>query len=153
MRDMIEWSPYRELQRMRDEFGGFFGPGSLMRWPEQLIHSVPSADVSETDTHVIVTAEVPGVDPDDLDVTITDESLTIRGEVRQEQDTSERGFRRMERQYGSFHRVIPFPVSVKHDEAVATCRNGVLEVRAPKAEPGRGRAVRLRIDKGQAGSH
>ena len=153
MRDMIEWSPYRELQRMRDEFGGFFGPGSLMRWPEQLIHSVPSADVSETDTHVIVTAEVPGVDPDDLDVTITDESLTIRGEVRQEQDTSERGFRRMERQYGSFHRVIPFPVSVKHNEAVASCRNGVLEVRVPKAEPGRGRAVRLKIDRGQAGSH
>ncbi len=153
MRDMIEWNPYRELQRMRDDLGGFFGPGFLMRWPERWTHSLPSADVSETDTHVIVTADVPGVDPDGLDVTITDESLTIRGEVRQEQDTSERGYRRMERQYGSFHRVIPFPVSVKHDEAVATCRNGVLEVRAPKAEPGRGRAVRLRIDKGQAGSH
>lgn len=153
MRDMTQWNPYDELQRIRDDFGRFFGSSLAMQPPDQLFHSFPSVDVSETDSHVIVTADVPGVSSDDLDVTITDDSLTIRGEVRQEQDTSQRGFRRTERRYGAFHRVIPFPVTVKHEEASASCSNGVLEVRVPKAEPGRGRSVRLKIGQGQAGPH
>lgn len=153
MRDLTPWNQYNELQRVRDDFMRFFGPMFPWQPLNPFVSTIPSVDVRETDTHVIVTADVPGVDPEDLDVTITDEALTIRGEVRQEQDMDQPGFRRLERRYGAFHRVIPFPVSVKHDQAVATCRNGVLEVRAPKAEPRQGRSIRLKIAKERDDTH
>lgn len=153
MRDITPWNPYSELQRVRDDFARLFGPVFPWQSTDQFSHSIPSVDVRETDTHVIVAADVPGVDPDDLDVTITDEALTIRGEVKQEQNTEQSGFRRIERRVGSFQRVIPFPVTVEHDQAVADCRNGVLEVRVPKADPGHSRSIRLEIRKERDGTH
>lgn len=118
-----------------------------------LASSVPSVDVRETDTHVIVTADVPGVNPQDLEVTITEEALTIKGEVRMEENVDQHGFRRLERRYGAFHRVIPFPTSIKHEQAVADCTNGVLEVKVPKAEPRQSRSIRLNIGKERDGTH
>lgn len=144
--DLIRWNPYDELTRLREDFGRMLTP--LLGWgsaPTAGAGWGPSVDVRETDTHIEVSAEIPGVNPGDLDLTITDDSLTIRGEVKHASESKEGGFRRVERRYGAFHRTIPFPVSVKHDEAVADYKNGILEVRAPKAEPGKARAIRLKI--------
>lgn len=110
----------------------------------------PAVDVAETENEIIVRAEVPGVRPEDIDITVSEDAVTVRGEVKQEFDASHHGYRRIERRTGSFARTVPLPVKVRHEEAQADYRNGILEVRVPKAEPGRGRSTRLRL-KGDTG--
>lgn len=149
MANLIRWNPLDDVQRMRENFYRFFGPDFLFPWSgrDHLESGTwgPSVDVRETKTHIIVHAEIPGVDPKDLDVTITEDALSLRGVVRQEADIEEHGYRRIERRYGSFQRTIPFPVSVKHNEAEANYQNGILKISVPKAEPGVGKAVKLQI--------
>ena len=153
MANLIHWNPLDDVQRMRENFYRFFGPDFLFRWSGRE-HATwgPSVDVRETKTHIIVHAEIPGVDPKDLDVTITEDALSLRGEVRQEADIDEHGYRKIERRYGSFQRTIPFPVAVKHNEAEANYHNGILKISVPKAEPGVGKAIKLQINTDQSGS-
>ena len=99
---------------------------------------LPSADVHETDNELIVTAEVPGLDRNDLDLRITPEGLTIRGEKREESEDKRKGFYVAECRYGSFVRTVPLPPGLDVDRAKARVKNGVLTVRFPKvdARPG-----------------
>lgn len=104
-------------------------------------------EVFERDGEVIVRAELAGVDPNDVDVRITDDGLTIRGERRSEAEHERGGTRYTERSYGSFARSIAFPAPVNADAAKATFRHGLLEVRAPRREPHDTRdGRRLQID-------
>lgn len=91
-------------------------------------------DVYETATDVVVKAEVPGVEKENIDVTIQENTLVIKGEVKSESEVNEEGYYRRELRTGSFYRAIPLPVEVNADEMVAKYENGVLTVRAPKAE-------------------
>ncbi|HLT59472.1 MAG TPA: Hsp20/alpha crystallin family protein [Limnochordales bacterium] len=146
--DVLRWDPYDELRRVGDWFQRYALAGTapwLDPWRPRAGLWGPSVDVEETDDQIIVRAEIPGANPGDLDVQITEDSLSLQGEVRQETGTNARGFRRIERRYGAFQRTIPFPVPVEHERATATYRNGILEVRAPKAAAGRGRARKLPI--------
>lgn len=107
----------------------------LMPWSEhgdgeQL--GIP-VDVYETDTEVVVKAEVPGIKKEDLEVNLQDNTLTIRGQTREESETKEEGYYRKELRTGSFFRSIPLPSEVKQDEIKASCENGVCTIRAPKA--------------------
>jgi len=150
MSNIERWSPFRELDRMRE----LFAPGWFASFPwddEARPHLPwgPAVDVRETKSEIIVHAEVPGVNPDDLEVTVRKDGLTLRGEVRHEERRDEGGYRRLERRYGHFHRTIPFPVAVKPDEARAEYRDGVLEVRAPKAQPEPTESVRLKVERPQ----
>ncbi len=149
MADIMKWNPFEDMLRIRDDFNRFFG--TISPWGEQGREGVsqawgPSVDVHETADAVKVSVEIPGVNPGDLELTITDDSLTLRGEIKHQADTTEHGYRRIERRYGSFQRTIPFPVAVKHDQARADYQNGILQVTAPKAEPGKSKAIRLKIN-------
>lgn len=84
------------------------------------------------DRSVVVRAEMPGIDPDkDVEVTVEDGALHIRAERREEEEKSERNFRRRELRYGSFARTVPLPEGVDEDAITATYNDGILEVRAP----------------------
>ena len=122
MTDLVRWNPYSELSRMRESIDRIFTP----YWG-------PSVDVTETNGQISVSAEVPGIDPKDINLTISEDGLTISGEIKQDIDVDHQGYRHIERRYGSFHRSIPFPVAVKYDEAVAEYHNGILKVRVPKS--------------------
>lgn len=114
----------------------------MERWQSGL-----PVEVFERDGEVVVRAELAGVDPKDVDVRITDDGLTIRGERRTEAELERDGTRYTERSYGSFARSIAFPAPVNADAAKATFRHGLLEVRAPRREPQDGRdGRRLPID-------
>lgn len=148
MPNIERWSPFRELDRVRELFGhGWLTPFPWDDDARPLQPWGPAVDIRETKSEIIVHAEVPGVNPDDLDITVRKDGLTLRGEVRQETRQDEEGYRRLERRYGHFHRSIPFPVAVKPDEATAEYRDGVLEVRAPKAQPEPKESVRLKINR------
>ena len=92
----------------------------------------PSAGVQETDQELIVTAEVPGLDRDDLDLSITPQGLTIRGEKREEAETRRKDYQFVERRYGSFVRTVPLPPGLDLDRAEARVKRGVLTVKIPK---------------------
>lgn len=148
MADLIKWDPFGELQRVRDDVGRIFG--RFFPWESRADELFPGlrspvVDVKETETHYVVSAEIPGVEPQDLDVTVTDEALTLRGEVRERTEQNETGYRRVERRYGAFHRTIPFPSPVDAKQATAEYINGVLEVRLPKADPAKGKGIRLPV--------
>ncbi len=99
----------------------------------------PSLDVYETDDSFIVEVELPGLDPQAITVTSTDNVLTIRGERKQTDPVEDDGYHRREMAYGTFQRTVALPAYVVADEASAAFRNGVLKVRFPKTETGRRR--------------
>jgi HSP20 family protein len=93
----------------------------------------PSTDMQETDDELMVTMEVPGLDGDDLDLRLTPQGLTIRGEKREAKETKRKGYELVERRYGSFVRSVPLPPGLDLDRAEARVKRGVLTVTIPKA--------------------
>jgi HSP20 family protein len=95
----------------------------------------PTVDIREIDSEVIISASLPGVDKKDISVEVTDHTLTIRGERKEESEEKMRGgYVRREQAYGSFYRSFDLPENIKTDQIKASDRNGVLEIRLPKTE-------------------
>ena len=101
----------------------------------------PALDVHETDNDIVVTAALPGVKPDDVEMTITGQTLTIRGELKPDEDADRFLYR--ERRYGAFGRQFQLPVRIQGDAAEASFENGLLTLRIPKAEEVRPRQIRI----------
>jgi len=124
----------RQMGRMMDRFFREFGWEPPWLGGERTDLFSPRVNVSETDTEIKVTAELPGLEEKDLDVTLARDSLIIQGEKREEREDKKRDYYRMECSYGSFRRVIPLPVEVNADKAEAKFRKGVLTITLPKVE-------------------
>lgn len=108
--------------------------------------AAPRVDVHQTENEVVAVVELPGVpSKDDVEVQVTKDSISIRGEIRRVHDVHEEDFIHSERFYGSFSRTIPLPVEVKPEGATGRFDNGLLEVRIPKTEAGRRRTAH-RVD-------
>jgi|Deesub1362A_J573_1020465.scaffolds.fasta_scaffold02128_11 HSP20 family protein len=121
----------RELDHLFDEFMRDFEIDSFFDRRGRVF--TPKIDVTENDKEIKVTAELPGIDEKDIEVTLNRDSLTIKGEKREEKEDKGRDYYRMERTYGSFCRTIPLPVEVETDKAEAYYKKGVLTVRIPKS--------------------
>ncbi|HOI53774.1 MAG TPA: Hsp20/alpha crystallin family protein [Phycisphaerae bacterium] len=148
--DLVPWKRGRDdsaLQSLRNEFNRIFDrfwsgelePLHLGRW-------LPAVDVSETDNDVTVRAETPGIDPKDIEVYVEGDVLTIKGEKKEETETKDRNFHRVERQYGSFSRSIQLPANVEADKVEAQAANGVLTIRLPKQEDEKRKKVQIKAD-------
>jgi HSP20 family protein len=92
----------------------------------------PSVDITETDKEVVVKADLPGVDPKDVDVSVSDGSLILRGQKKGEREEKGKNFRRLERFEGEFYRELPLPAGVDADKISATCSKGVVTITVPK---------------------
>jgi len=104
---------------------------------------LPKVDVSETDDHVIVKAEVPGMDKKDINVTMSDGILTIRGEKKQEKEEEKENYRFVERRYGSFSRSLRVPNGVDGNKIEAGYKDGVLKVVIPKSGSEKSRKIEI----------
>jgi len=140
----------------RDPFGSFMdrffedvglGRNWLQRAPEVTQFS-PQIEVFQRGNDLVVRADLPGLKKEDVNVDITDDEVTISGERRQEQETTERGVYRSERSYGSFTRAIRLPEGAMTDQAKATFKDGVLEIRMPAPPDQVTRGRRLDIKEG-----
>lgn len=134
-----ESDPFRDFQRQMNRlFADFFGETSLagrepgFDWAPAAF--VPRVNVSETDTEVKVSAELPGMDDEDIAVELQDDVLTLRGEKKTEQQEQGKNWTRREQSWGSFHRVIGLPAGVDAAKAKAQFKQGVLTFTAPKRE-------------------
>lgn len=117
-----------------------------MRLPEGYVEGrfVPAIDISESEDTVTLTAEVPGMGKEDLDVTLDNGVLTLRGEKKEEETREGENFQRIERRYGRFERHIHLPQSVDQSKIEATTTDGVLKLTMPKTESARARAIQIK---------
>jgi HSP20 family protein len=132
---LVRWDPAREVDTLQSEvnrifdtfFGGRPGSGGLRRW-------VPAMDLTETDEHLVLRADLPGLDKDDVKIEVKDGVLTVSGERKAEQEERTDGFYRVERAFGGFSRSMSLPEHVDAEKITAEFDKGVLEVRIPKPE-------------------
>ncbi len=118
----------------RDLFDRFFEDFNMPSLFEDDREWVPAFDISENEKEYIVTAELPGIDTKDLDVTLSDGILTVKGEKKEEKEDKGKDYHRIERRYGSFHRSFQIPGEIKADKVDASYKNGILKLTLPKAE-------------------
>ncbi|MBE3586387.1 Hsp20/alpha crystallin family protein [Desulfofundulus thermocisternus] len=142
--DLVRWEPFHELrQQMNRIFNNHWFRG-MPFWGTDGIN--PRVDIYQTDDEVVATAELPGIaSRDDVEVTLTENTLSIRGEFKRGAEERQEGYFHSERYYGTFSRTLPLPVEVNPDQARATYKNGILEVRIPKKEPGKRNVYRVDI--------
>lgn len=105
----------------------------------------PRTDVSDADDKVEVSMELPGLDQKDIEVNLTEDVLTIRGEKKHETEENKQGYYLSERSYGAFHRMIPLPPGVDSNKAEARFKNGVLTVIVPKTEEAKAKIKRIEV--------
>ncbi len=150
---VLSMSPFELMRRFTDELDRAFeglgiargaGGGEIQMW-------TPSVEVFERENNLVVRAELPGLDKDDVRVELTDDGLVIEGERRREHEERLEGGYRSEIEYGRFYRMIPLPEGVNVDQAQARMNNGVLEVAIPMAEAKRpSRSIPVETGPGQA---
>ncbi len=150
--DLSPWSD------MRNDFERAFGqfvdnPLGFMSRPFSGAMS-PSVDVAEKDDQVVVRAELPGVEPDKIDLSLSENTLTLSGEKSETHEDSEGEFYRKESRYGSFRRSIPLPCAVESESADAEFKNGVLTVRLKKQPGAMRQKINIRTgEQGPTGDH
>ncbi|HEU5047301.1 MAG TPA: Hsp20/alpha crystallin family protein [Rickettsiales bacterium] len=130
-------SPVLALQQeVNKAFAKFFGDTlpSLWHSSERMFNISPAIDVAETEKEIRITAELPGIDAKHVQVSLTDNSITIRGEKTEEKKEEKPGYSRRERSYGSFQRTLSLPDYINSDQAEASIDRGVLVVTVAKKE-------------------
>jgi len=150
--------PFLELRKATDRlfddfFRSFRSPLAGRKSPWELTTGVlgsewPRVDMNETDEEIRITAELPGVDRDNIDVSVSDDRITIRGEKKEQEEKKGRSFYTLERSYGSFQRSFYLPCEVDSESVDASFKNGVLTVKLPKSAAERERIKKIPIRTG-----
>lgn len=134
---LMKWEPFEGLTALRREmdrlFEDFSSGGGFARLWERAAE--PAIEVSDTAEAVVVKAQVPGVNKDDIHVTVTENAVTVKGEMQEEKKQEDKNYHRQEFRYGAFMRTIPLPVPVQAEKATAQMKDGVLEITMPKSAP------------------
>lgn len=147
MNELMEWKPFREVSRLRREmdrlWDDFFGPGRRALRPLEA-EWAPAVDVSETADKVVVKAELPGIDAKDIDISLSGDILTIKGEKKSEREEKKENYHLVERSYGSFSRSLRLPAAVDADKIEAGYKQGVLTVTCPKKEEIKPKAIEVK---------
>ena len=131
-RGLAVWTPFAELERIRREFDRLLEDVFPAGDKEQIL--APPVDVYETDSEVVVKAELPGVKKEDIDITIKESAVHLKAERKEEREEKTENVYRVERFYGTIERIVPLPTEVKPEEAKAEYKDGVLEIRIPKVK-------------------
>lgn len=142
------WEPFRELAGMRGTVDRFFEHGSphpYRPWVALWSNNTLSLDAYETPESLVIKAAIPGVKPDEVDVTVTNNVLIINGESRNEDEVKEKNYLVRERRYGPLSRTLTLPKGLKTDGIEATYGEGVLTLTIPKAEDAKPRTIRVNV--------
>ena len=144
-----ELTPFKEFERMRrdmDRLWDSFLEGGPRRRSEERGEWLPSLDVSETKNELVVKAEVPGMDPKDIDISLSDGVLTIKGEKKQEKEEKEADYHLIERSYGAFTRSIQLPKEVQGDKINASYKDGILRITLPTSEEAKKKEIKVIVE-------
>src|SRR3954470_13309187 len=143
---IVRWEPLRELTTLQNEMNRLFssafdtpttGNGNTMRrW-------MPAMDLVETETHFVLTADLPGLTESDVNIEVDDRVLTVSGERKAKHESTKDGYHRVERAFGTFSRSLTLPKGVNAEAVEAAFENGVLEIRIPKPEQPKPRKISI----------
>jgi HSP20 family protein len=141
---IIRWDPFRDLIALRDKMNRLF-EDAVRGEEKDLISSswAPAVDIYETENELVLAAEVPGVDEKDVEISVEDNTLSIRGERKFQKETKEENYHRIERSYGSFYRSFTLPNYIDQEKIHAEHESGVLKVHMPKKPEVKPRKVRI----------
>jgi len=140
---ITKWDPFRDLLNLQNEMTRVFGRAYGENAEGERTWA-PPIDIYETADAYKVVAELPGFTPDQVDVTVNEGTLTIKGERKFYEETNEENFHRIERRFGAFQRLVSLPQQVQADKVEAGFENGVLTVSIPKAELVKPRKIEIR---------
>jgi len=145
--ELVPWKPFREVGTLRKEMDNllnkFFGRSWLA---EELGEAwAPTMDVSETAGSVVVKAELPGLEATDIDVSISGDVLTIKGEKKKEEEEKAEHYHYSERYYGSFQRSFRLPTTIQPDKIEASFEKGVLRITLPKTEEAKKKEIKIEV--------
>lgn len=149
---LVHWHPLKELENLRHQMNQivetWMHPASELHQTSQIqnITWTPAIELKETDTDVILKAEVPGIEAKDLDVQVTENSVLIAGTHTSEERTEDQGVFRCELRYGQFQRWIPLPTTVQYEQTKADFKNGILTLTLPKVQTSRQSVVKLNLE-------
>lgn len=147
MTSLIRWDPFREAMSLRNAIDRLFEESFVsprFGWLAPLGAADVAIDMYETKDQVVVKAALPGIKPEQTEVTITGNTLTIRGEAKEEKEIKEENYICRERRIGAFSRSIALPDGLKTDKAEATFENGVLTLTIPKAEEKKAKTIKIK---------
>lgn len=148
-KDLMKWSNLPSISSLQNEmnrmFDQFFRGWDFSGLSQESGTWMPSIDLAETDTAITVKAEVPGIEPKEINISIQDNTLIIKGEKKEKTEEKGKNYYRMERSYGSFARSIDLPASVDADKITAECKNGVLEIVMQKKEEAKPKQISINV--------
>jgi HSP20 family protein len=139
MSPIIKWEPFEEMDKMFNDLVPLFGQGSF----------APAVDVYQTDKNVVVETALVGVDPNDVEISIDNDILFIRGENKKESEVDEKDYYRKEIRQGSFQRSVVLPSHVDSEKAKAEARDGMLTITIPKVESKKVKPIKIEVKKGK----
>lgn len=143
---IVRYQPWNSMEQLRREMGRLFEGQPSTEEESSIATSdwVPAVDIQENDAEFLIHADIPGVDPDDIDVHMEDGMLTIKGERDTETKEEKNGYKRVERQHGTFYRRFSLPDTANADKISAKSKNGVLEITIPKQEKAQPRKIEVK---------
>lgn len=149
MPELVKWEPFRELISLREAMDrlleeSFVRPFGLLA-PSRF--ETFALDMYETENDLVVKASLPGVKPEDIDINVTGDLLTIKAEVKEEKEVKEENYFRRERRFGTLCRSVTLPMEVDVDKAKAEYENGVLTLIFPKAEAAKPKVIKVKAKK------
>jgi HSP20 family protein len=148
MSKLIRWQPMNDLVSLREAMDRLFEDSfvTFRNWPTPLAPAEPSLDLYETGNEVVVKAALPGLKPEDVDITLRGDVLTIAGETNEETEQKDKNYIRRERRYGSFSRTVTLPEGLTADKAEAKFENGVLTLAIPKSEEVKPKKIQVKTN-------
>lgn len=137
MSNLTRWEPMREMVTLRDAMDRLFDDAFTRPWG--LMNGgrgagMPAVDMYQTDNDVVVKMAVPGIKPEDVQISVSGDTLSVKGEIKESTDNKEKAYHIREQHWGSFERVLTLPTDVRSEKATAEFENGVLTITLPKAE-------------------
>jgi len=142
---LTRWDPFQEMLNLRRTVDRLFDNASPdHEWAQPTMWGL-AVDVVENKDDFIVTASVPGINPEDLDISYADDTLTIKGEIKSDNEVKEYQYHLRERRFGSFARSISLPTKIKGDAIEASYQSGVVTLRLPKAEEVKPKRIAIKV--------
>ena len=143
---IIRWDPFRDMVTLREKMNRLFEDYYPARTEEKDIVAgswAPSVDIYETENELVLTAELPGIKEDDIEIKLEDNTLTLKGNRNFEKETKEENYHRIERSYGSFFRSFTLPAYIDQEKIEAEHEKGILKISMPKKQEAKSRKVRV----------
>jgi len=145
---IVRWEPLRDLMTAQTDFGRLFREAFAPFSGETELSTrawAPAVDIFETNNDIVLKAELPGVDPKDVEVRVEDNTLYLKGERKFEKEVKEQNYHRVERSYGTFARSFSLPNSISADKVKAEFKDGLLSITMPKREEAKPKTVKIDV--------